>query len=388
MKRTTHIFSILISLFLSCTSSGQYAYQPPEYINDGLEVGTPDEVDIDFSILSKGIDRTKNGKFGEIHSLLIYKDNKLVLEEYFPGHQYKWDGPRHYGELTNWSMEKQHAVHSVTKSITSACIGIAIDKGFIASSDQSIFDFLPDHQHFKSDGREKMTIGHLLTMTSGLSWYEWGAPYSSPENPVIGIWFTDKDPVSFILDAPVIHEPGTHFAYYGGSQVLLGEVLRHATGMDIDRFSKEYLFKPMEIDTADWAVRHDNGVIEAAGGLKLTPRSMVKIGAMFLNDGKWKEKRIISKDWVRKSAVNYNNQSINVPGTDGKNLGYGYSWWIPQFTAEGKEISALEAGGWGGQKIVVIPDLNTVVVFTGGNYTSRVRQFRVLRKYIVPALSR
>jgi CubicO group peptidase (beta-lactamase class C family) len=135
--------------------------------------------------------------------MLIFKDGKIVFEEYFMGHRYKWDGTNHHGILVTWRKSMLHHFQSVTKSITSACIGIALDKGFIKSVDQSIFDYLPEHQHLKKNGKEKITIEHLLTMTSGIDWNEWNAPYSSKDNPIIGIWFSEKDPITYILDRPL-----------------------------------------------------------------------------------------------------------------------------------------------------------------------------------------
>jgi len=146
----------------------QYSYHPPEYINDGFEVGSLEEVNIDSVLLKKAVDKINRGKYDEVHSMIILKDSKLVFEEYFQGHRYKWDGANHHGEWISWDKSTLHGVKSVSKSITSTCIGIAIDKGFIESVHQSIFDYLPDHQHLKTSGKEKITIEHLLTMTSGL----------------------------------------------------------------------------------------------------------------------------------------------------------------------------------------------------------------------------
>jgi CubicO group peptidase (beta-lactamase class C family) len=134
-----------------------------------------------------------------------------------------------------------HVLQSVTKSVTSACIGIAIDKGFIESVDESIFEYLPEYRYLGTDGKDKITIENLLTMTSGLAWMEWNAPYSSRDNPMIEIWFEeaeqDKHPFTFILEGPLVDEPGTTFRYFGGNQILLGGIIENATQMDIDEFS-------------------------------------------------------------------------------------------------------------------------------------------------------
>jgi CubicO group peptidase (beta-lactamase class C family) len=391
MKRVVLLIAVLSSLLLiiSCKSapSSPYVYQSPENINDGLDVGTLNEVNIDAGLLEKAVNDINRGKYNEVHSMLIFKDNKLVFEEYFPGHQYQWDGPNYYGDLVAWDRSTLHCIHSDTKSITSTCIGIAIDQGFIESVNRSIFDYLPEHQHLKTEGKDKITIEHLLTMTSGLDWEEWGAPYNSKDNPMIGIWFSNKDPITYILERSMKDEPGTSFTYYGGNMILLGEILRNATGMDIDEFSSKYLFEPLGIDSFNWWNRFENGVIEAASGLKMTPRDMVKFGVTFLNNGVWKGKQIISESWVEKSAIAFPvNQGIDVPGEDGGKLGYAYSWWTKHYSDSVKEINMFCALGWGGQKIMVLPEVNMVVVFTGGNYTSEVKSFSILEKYIIPAL--
>ena len=393
MKKTILIISILsllLVLFVGCESEPviQYTYTQPENINDGLNVGSLDEVNIDLALIEKAVNDINRGKFKEVHSLLIFKDNRLVLEEYFQGHKYQWDAPDHHGELVTWDRSMLHEIMSDAKSITSICIGIAIDKGFIESVHQSIFDYLPEHQHLNTDGKDKITIEHLLTMTSGLEWDEWSAPLSSPDNDAIGIWFSDKDPITFILERPLVHEPGTSFNYSGGNMIVLGEIIRYATGMDIDEFSGKYLFGLLGIDSFDWWNRFENGVIEAAGGLKMTPRDMVKIGVTFLNEGIWNGERIISEQWVEKGAAPFaGNKGIDVPGTAKKDVGYSYSWWTKTYSNSGKEIHVFYAGGWGGQNIVVFPELNSVDVTTGGTYASSTRIFTLLEKYIIPAFN-
>jgi CubicO group peptidase (beta-lactamase class C family) len=392
MKQTALLISVLLLLLMiiGCGSEppNPYVYKSPESVNDGLDVGTLSEVGMDPALIEKAVDDINRGRYKEVHSMLIYKDNKLVFEEYFPGHKYQWDGDNYHGDLVAWDTSTLHCIQSDTKSITSACIGIAIDKGFIESVHQSIFDYLPEHQQFNTEERDKITIEHLLTMTSGLDWQEWSASYSSKDNPMIGIWFSDKDPITYILDRSMKNEPGTHFTYYGGNMILLGEIIKNATGMDIDKFSARYLFEPLGIDSFDWWNRFENGVIEAASGLKITPRDMVKVGAMFLNNGVWKGQRIISEPWVEKSANAFPiNRGIDVPGEDGGKLGYAYSWWTKQYSDSGQIINMFLALGWGGQKIMVLPEVNTVVVFTGGSYTSEVRNFSILEKYVIPAFN-
>jgi len=398
MKRAILIISVASFFIAGCScrndSSSQYLCQAPEDIDDGLDVGTLDEVDMDSALLSEAVDRIQAGKYGEVHSLLIYKDGKLVFEEYFPGHTYKWDGPGFHGDWVEWDENQVHNIHSVGKSMTTACIGIAIDQGFIESVDQSIFEYLPDYQHLSSDGKKAITIEHLLTMTSGLDWDEWGTSYSDSENDVIRLWFDCDDQVACILEEPLVGEPGTHFTYSGGNTILLGEIIKNATQMDIEEFSGRYLFEPLAIDPPEW-VRFDSGMIYAGGDQNLTPRDMVKFGVTYLDQGVWNGQQIITEGWVEKSATPYpgpenswlNHSLRSIPPGDNTwgQRGYSYSWWTHEYSHSGKQISAFFALGFGGQKIIVFPDQNAVVVFTAGNYTSADTTAKVLTKYVIPA---
>ena len=384
------VISILSLLIVSCQlePSIQYTYRQPENINDGFDVGSLDEVNIHAKLIEKAVNEIRRGKYDEVHSMLIFKDNKLVFEEYFEGHKFQWDAPGAHGELVTWDSDMEHPVMSVTKSITSTCIGIALDEGFIESVNQSIFDYLPEHQHLNTEGKDKITIEHLLTMTSGLEWDEWGASLTSGDNDITGLWFyCGEDPINCILERPLVDEPGTSFTYSGGNMIVLGEIIKNATKMNLDEFSRQYLFEPLEIDSFNWD-QFQNGVIDGAGGLRIIPRDMAKIGVTFLNKGVWNGKQIISEQWVEKSATSFpGNHGINIPGVDFGRNGYSYSWWIKPFSNSGKEIHMYYAGGWGGQYIMVIPEQNTVVVFTGGNYQTKVQVFKILKEYVIPAFN-
>lgn len=381
---------ILLLFVIACKNFNNvsYVYKSPKNLNDRLQVASISELNIDSTLIFKAIKRIKGGALGQTHSILIARDNKLVVEEYFSGNKYVWDAPGHYGEYIQWNNDDMHNIMSVNKSITAACIGIAVDKGMIKSVEQSIFDYLPEHQQFRNNGKENITIEHLLTMTSGLDWTEWGANYSSTENPIIGIWFSEKDPLSFILDASLIHKPGTYFSYFGGNQILLGEILKNATGIKIDEFSSKYLFDPLGINQVEWTNTFKNGVIECAANLKMTPRNMLKFGLTFLNEGKWNQTQLISKTWIDKSSQPYsNNIGIKIPGENSGRAGYAYSWWTKDVSMGKKKLNIFWANGWGGQKIIVVPEKKVVVVFTGGEYNSGTNQFSLFEDYILPAMN-
>lgn len=289
----------LLSLIILSTSyqkdyCQQFPYNPPPDTRDGLQVGSLQNVHMDQEMICKAAERIRDGKYGEIHSMLIYKD---------------------------------------TKSFVSLCIGLAIDRGYIESVHQSIFDYLPDYQHFRTPEREKITIEHVLTMTSGLEWKEWGVSLGSIKNDQIGIWFWEDGPMDYVLSRDLVAEPGTRFNYSGGDIQIAVEILRNATGMTLDEFSGTYLFEPMGVGSYDWWLIFPSGQVQRAGGLKLTPRDMVKTGAMMLNQDVWDENRIVSEEWVSKCITPYaGNTGIKVPGEDLGKLGYAYTWWTKHFT--------------------------------------------------------
>ncbi len=383
------ILAILSMFNMGCSNdfTNHYPYTPPEDIDDGLDVGTMEEVDIDSQMILKAVGRIDQGKYGEIHSMLIYKDHKLVYESYFQGHKYKWDAPGYYGEWVQWDKTMLHQIMSCTKSFASACIGIAVDKGYIKSIHQSIFDYLPNHQQYNSDGRENITIEHLLTMTSGLQWDEWHASHATAANDIdrlyIECW---ENPLNCVLERPLVAKPGGVFTYNGGGMITLAEILKNATGLSMVEFGKQNLFGPLGIDTLQWDT-YPNGEVEAGGGLHLRPRDMLKLGVLYMNNGVWNGKQVIPQDWVEKSSMDYNNNSgIKIPIEDSGKNGYGYTWWTSEVGSGSHKTHMYRANGWGGQVIMVLPEKNTVVVFTSGNYTSKSHLFEILERFILPAI--
>jgi CubicO group peptidase (beta-lactamase class C family) len=185
---------------------------------------------------------------------------------------------------------------------------------------------------------------------------------------------------------PFKNEPGTKFNYSSGNIVVLGEIIKNASQMSIDDFSDQYIFKPMDVDTSLWAVKYDNGV--DANNLMITPRAMIKFGALYLNNGTWNRNQIIPEYWVENSATTFpGNNGINIPGEDSGRNGYSYTWWTKTLYKSGKRVNMYSASGFGGQHIMILPELNTVVVFTGGNYVTKRPPFKILRNYIIPAVN-
>ena len=356
-------------------------------MDDGFNTGTLESVNIDAEIIQKAVDEINCGKFNEVHSMLIYKDDKLVFEEYFKGHKFKWEAADYYSNMVEWDYNMTHHIMSCTKSITSACIGIAIEKGFIDSVHQSIFDYLPNHQQFNNNEKNKITIEHLLTMTSGLQWNEWNAPHGTAANDIDRLYIECyNDPLYCVLERPMVSNPGQSFTYNGGGMIILGEIIKNATKMNIVEFARMHLFEPLGIDSIQWH-GFPKGEIEAAGGLVMSPRDMLKLGVTYLNEGTWNGNRIITPDWVERSSIIYgNNIKISIPIEDSGKNGYGYTWWISEVGKGKRKTKMYRANGWGGQVIMVFPELDMVIVFTGGNYAMKSRLFKIVEQFILQSI--
>jgi CubicO group peptidase (beta-lactamase class C family) len=380
------ILLLIVILFTTCSynTSGDeqssYSYNEPEQLGDGWETGSLADVGMDQYLLEELINGIQSNDYNEIHSILIVKDGKLVFEEYFPGHDFRYSGENFHGALIDFDHTTPHNTHSATKSVTSALIGIAVDKGYIGGVDDRIFMYFQPYSYLQDEDKDKISIEHLLTMTSGFEWNEWDVAISGSDHDIVQLT-SSSDPVRYVLEKPVVDEPGTNFYYNGGGVELLGEIIRITSGRRLDAFSGEYLFGPMGITNFEWQLLGPNHVF-ASGDIYIRPRVMAKFGYLFLNDGIWNGDRIISENWVRDSI----REHVQLPQVDWAD-GYGYLWWLKTYyTQDNQSYDSYFAEGWGGQKITVFPDEDMVVVFTGANYTSHPPCDEILVNYILPAL--
>ncbi|MFC1919792.1 serine hydrolase domain-containing protein [Chloroflexota bacterium] len=378
------IIPLLVAvLSISLISCGpEYTYQVPEATGDGLHTASLESVELDGQTLGELIRLIKQGKYKNIHSILIIKDEELVFEEYFNGYVFDPSDDQLRGEHIEFGINTIHNLASVTKSITSALIGIAIDHGFIKSVEQDIFTFFPEYSHLNNSEKNKITLEHLLTMTSGLEWHELELPYTE-ENDLIQL-FIVPGPIEYILAKPVIAEAGTRWYYSGGDVNLLGEIIKNATGLRIDDFAEKYLFKPLGISEYEWVYLNPD-IVYTSGDLKLRPRDMAKLGYLYLKNGIWNGKRVISEEWVKASTEEY--ISVPIPHfTEMYGESYGYHWWLRTDYDDLEPYQSFLRTGWGGQRISVYPEVNMVVILTGGNYVTNEPVNEITSRFILPAL--
>jgi CubicO group peptidase (beta-lactamase class C family) len=270
-----------------------------------------------------------------IDSVVVVRHGGIVFE-YYPN-------PSLYGP------NGLHNLYSVTKSVTSILIGIAIDEGSIEGVDQSVVGFFPDRGIANLDAcKERMTLEHLLTMTSGLEWQGPDDMYHS-----WGKGIQSGDPVQYALDRPMVHEPGTVWHYNGGCSHLLSAILTKTTGMSTLEFAREHLFGPLGITSVRWP-RDPHGIYYGGQDIWLTPYDMAKLGQLLLDGGVWNGEQIVPAEWIKATTT----QSVELPWSGG----YGYQWWLYP------EDGIYYASGAFDQHIYVIPDLDMVVVFTASNW--------------------
>jgi len=369
MKKIFFQYFIIVILLLSSISCSKhdntetYTYNPPEALNDGLEVSYLDSAGFDKELIEYMIDHIKNYKY--IHSILIVRNDKLVMEEYFAGY-------RSY-TLNN--------TYSVTKSFCSALVGIAIDKKYINSVNDPIKTYLQEY-YIDWTGKENITIHHLLTMSSGYEWDEDTAPYGTPENSHTQM-NQSPDQVKYVIERPVAAEPGKEFRYNSGTVNVLGKIVANSIDMEFDTFATSYLFKPLGINRHKWYI-YPSGIYHTGGNLEITSRDMIKFGLLYLNHGRWKGQQIISEEWINLSVQHH----IETPQSE---VYYGYLWWKrPLLMLNGQRVDGYTAEGFGGQTIFVLPGYNMVVVFTSGvdwNEEELTYQpVEILEQFILPAI--
>jgi len=322
-----------------------------------------------------------------IHGILIVKDGKLVFEEYFTGYDLDIFRSGLNMEYKEFDRNTLHFQASVTKSVISALVGIATDKGHIQGVDEKVFSFFREYADLNKKEKDKITIAHVLAMSSGFPWDESSYPYDDNRNDV-NRFINSSDPMRFILGRNLIASPGLAFLYNSGDTNVLGEIVRKTSEFVLMEFAKRYLFTPLGISSFQWLrLPYANEVTFASGGLYLLPRDMAKIGQLYLQEGLWKGNRIISAEWVRESI----KKSIDLPAymrVPYHAYGYGYQWWLETYQSGPGTIYAYSAHGWGNQFIVVLKEVNMVVVFTGGAYetNSSIVFSDIIQNYILPAV--
>jgi len=214
---------------------------------------------------------------------------------------------------------------SVSKSVVSLLVGIALDRKLIASIDDPVFTYFPQYASLRTPEKDRILLRHLLSMRSGLQWDEVHTPYGTSTNSE-HLMFKSTDPYRFVLEQPVQHEPDKEFNYSSGSTQLLAGMLQKATGKPLVEFAREALFEPLGITQFTWPNMPASGEIAAYYGLRLRPRDMAKIGELVLRKGMWNSRQVVSEAWIEESTQG-RTTGLKSVGIAWDPL-YGYQWWI------------------------------------------------------------
>lgn len=266
-------------------------------------------------------------------SFIVIKNDTIVYEKYFNG----------------FEPDSLRTIFSVSKSFTSALVGIAINEGYIKSVDQLVSDFIPS---FKYNGKEKMTINNLLQMTSGLNENDYGDILR------LGLFYYAKDQNKRALKTKLRHAPGTKFQYSSITTQLLGICLEKATGKSFETYFKEKIWEPMGMEYNALSSKDDKGFHKYFGGISANPKDLAKFGLLYLKNGNWNGKQIIPEDWVKATAKRDTIQ--------GKSTSYTNCFWLDTYPLENVfNKSDFFAGGYGGQIVYVNPENNTIIIRTG-----------------------
>lgn len=343
-----------------------WEYRRPHSLDDGWEVGTMSKSSLGSKPIQELFRQILQGKYHGLDALLVARNGRLVLEEYF-----------YLG-----GQDRIHSIQSATKSVTSLLTGIASDQGLIKNLDAPLWSFFPAYSAKTTNASP--TLRHALTMSAGLDWAE-DIPYTDPRNDAVRM-NQSKDMYEYVLSKSPdsTDRPGEKFEYNSGLSVLLGGVLLKATGKPADQYAQQTLFKDLGIGKYSWS--SGNGQVHTGGGLFLKPRDVLKMGQLVLDEGKWRGKQVVSSSWIKESTA------FNLPvNAFGRDSGYGYQWWRGAFRVGEKTFPVVFASGYGGQMLYIVPDLNLLVLTLHHNPSdfngSHSITWDKVEKMILPAFS-
>lgn len=337
--------------------AGAYAYRVPPGRDDGWGVADAAGEGVAPEALEALVGAVVRGEAGVLHSLLLVRHGRLMLDEYFHG----------------WGSDDPHPLASCTKSVSSLLVGLAIQEGKIPGPQAPLTTWFGALDVDTGDGWDRLTLEHLLTMSMALDW-------SADE--AANLHGTGPDFFRRVLSRSVTGTPGRDWAYVSANVNLLAGILRAATGEHADVFASRALFEPLRFGAWDWSGLKTDGYPLMDGSLRLLPRDMAKLGQLVLDGGAWRGEQIVPAEWIHASVTRHLDA-----GDSGD--GYGYLWWLMEAPGPGGEpVPAVFANGWGSQFIVAFPTLDMVVITTGGNeYNGMHRAVaQVLTRYLLPSV--
>jgi CubicO group peptidase (beta-lactamase class C family) len=348
MRQMLFILLLIAMLTVPACAQKQASIEVPQasyWPTQGWQTSTPEEHGFDSAKVAEGLQAMRDAGIN-IHSLTVIRNDAMILDAYF----YPYDGGTY------------HEIASVTKSLMTTLIGIAADQGKLSLDDKMVSFFPGRTIANRGFWKNRITVRQLAGMTSGLDCV------SANDEQTLAEMGGAPDWVQFTLDLEVRHMPGTYFEYCSPGMHVLSAILQEATGVTTAEFARANLFGPLGITDFLWE-SDPQGYDDGWAGLYLHPRDLAKIGYLMLHQGQWEDRQIVSANWVA--------EATRLQKKTGWGDDYGYGWWVPPPT----QFVEFAAEGRGGQYIRVLPQLNMVIVTTGGGF-----EWNEVTPFLVPAM--
>ncbi len=359
----------LLALLAACSPAGDAPPSAgnsasPAWPGDEWPVSAPAAEGLDPAAVASLVADIDAGSYGLVDHFLLIRNGRVVADRRWDHsaaharilaeqadttlHQYNYDHPAWHPYYRDTDL---HSLQSVTKSVLSVAFGIAIDRGHIPGVRTPAWFWFESHGvDIAEPRRARTTVEDFLTMRSGIVWARPGQGYDDETHPTV-VLEASEDWIGHVVGQPMGTDPGTEFDYNDGVSVLLGKIVREATGQRLDQWAAEHLFRPIGIDEHYWKLTPE-GEVDSEGGLYLATHDLARIGYLMLRGGEWDGRQIVSREWVEASTA----PVVEEPG-------YGYQWWVPLH--ENGETRIFAANGYGGQFLHVAPELDLISVFNG-----------------------
>jgi CubicO group peptidase (beta-lactamase class C family) len=331
---------LILSMLVGCGPSTEdlKAVDYTPLTGDDWKVSTPAEQGLDPMLVAELYHNA--AELETLYGLLIIKNGYLIAEKYF----------------NEGAVDRKNQLQSATKSYTSALVGIALVQGCLSSVDQKMMDFFPEFADQISDPRkEQITIRDMLQMRAG---------YPDEEtDPALFEALLSGDYLPLIIHFPLVSDPGTEFHYNGLTSHWLGVIVARACDTDLKSFAQVNLFSLIDSELGENWIQDRDGYYIGLAGMHVTARDMAKFGLLYLNDGEYEGKQVLSANWVRDSLQSYSEPARRSYGYF-RDLGYGYQWWSGRVGDRYFNYAA----GHGGQYIVLLDELDMVIVATANPF--------------------
>jgi CubicO group peptidase (beta-lactamase class C family) len=337
---------------------------------NGWPTSTPEAEGLDAATLNALDAEFASGARGQVTSMLVIRHGQVVFDKTY-AHDFDTlfegrdpvRGPYNYYDPDWHPFYKHgplHTMQSVSKSVTSALVGIAMARGEMPDLQTPVLPLFEGFRLSDADTRRAdMTLEDVLTMRTGIAWDESTVTYTDPANSCANME-KSEDWIQYVLSQPMAEAPGSTFVYNSGATELLSYLIWKGTGKQAHEYAAEHLFGPLGISDTYWKTT-PKGLADTEGGVYLTSRDLAKLGYLYLHDGVWEGRRLLPEGWVTAST----SPKVDTRPGVARSRKYGYQWWVLPYGTAGKH--AYAALGYGGQRLIVVPEHDLIAVFTGWN---------------------